>query len=154
MKYLTILFAALLFIACGGGGSESAANEETAPVEETAPKINAAKMAQGGAVYKQYCIACHMENGQGAAGLNPPLVDTKYVLGDKEALILIALNGFNGEELEVKGEIYNGIMTPHDFLSDAELANVLTYVRNSWGNEASEVTIEEVAEARAKNDGA
>ncbi|MEL7342641.1 MAG: cytochrome c, partial [Bacteroidota bacterium] len=87
-----------------------------------------------------------------AMGLNPPLVDTKYVLGDKEQLILIALNGYNGEEIEVKGEIYSGIMTPHNFLSDAELANVLTFVRNAWGNQASEVTPEEVAAVRAKND--
>lgn len=153
MKYLTFLFAALLFIACGGG-TESGAEEEAATVEAAAPKISAAKMAQGGAVYKTYCVVCHMENGLGAAGLNPPLVDTKYVLGDKEALILIALNGFNGEELIVKGETYNGIMTPHNFLSDAELANVLTYVRNSWGNEASEVSVEEVAATRKKNEGA
>ncbi|MFK7924719.1 MAG: cytochrome c [Bacteroidia bacterium] len=152
MKYLTFLFAALLFIACGGGTEGSA--ETDAPVEAATPKINAAVMAQGGAVYKQYCIACHMENGQGAAGIYPPLIDTEYVLGDKEALILIALNGFNGEELIVNGETYNGIMTPHDFLSDAELSNVLTYVRNSWGNEASKVTKEEVEAARAKNDGA
>ncbi|MEL6589728.1 MAG: cytochrome c [Bacteroidota bacterium] len=151
MKYLSILFAVLLFVACGGG-AEGGNTAEEAAVEEK-PSISSAKMAQGGAVYKRYCIACHMEDGQGAAGLNPPLVDTKYVLGEKEQLILIALNGFNGEELEVKGEIYNGIMTPHNFLSDAELANVLTYVRNSWGNEASEITVDEVAAVRAKNEG-
>lgn len=151
MKYLTFLFAALLFIACGGAEGSA---ETDAPVEAAVPKIKAVKMAQGGAVYKTYCFACHMDDGQGVAGLNPPLIDTEYVLGDKEALILIALNGFNGEELIVNGETYNGIMTPHDFLSDAELANVLTYIRNSWGNEASEVSIEEVTTARAKNDGA
>jgi mono/diheme cytochrome c family protein len=82
--------------------------------------------------------------------MNPPLIDTEYVLGDKERLIKIVLNGLS-EPIEIKGEFYQNVMAPHAFLSDQQIADVLTFVRKSWGNDASPVTVSEVAEVRAKN---
>ncbi|MFP4091176.1 MAG: c-type cytochrome, partial [Cyclobacteriaceae bacterium] len=80
-------------------------------------------------------------------GAFPPLKETDWVQGDKEKLISIVLNGLQGP-ITVNGEQYNNVMTPHNFLSDDEVAAVLTFVRNSFGNNASEVMAEEVAALR------
>ena len=107
-------------------------------------------LTEGKQVYDMYCMVCHMSNGKGAPGMNPPLIDTEYVLGDKERLINIVLNGLS-EPIEIKGEFYQNIMAPHAYLSDEQIADVLTFVRKSWGNDASPVTASEVAQIRAKN---
>lgn len=104
----------------------------------------------GKKVYETYCAACHMMSGNGAPGMNPPLVDTEWVLGDKERLINVVLNGMN-EPVKIKGEIYQNIMASHSFLTDQQIADVLSYVRNSWGNKASYVTADEVTRVRAGN---
>jgi glucose/arabinose dehydrogenase/mono/diheme cytochrome c family protein len=107
-------------------------------------------LVPGKKVYQTYCASCHMMSGKGAPGMNPPLIETDWVLGDKERLIKVILNGLN-EPIEIKGEIYQNIMTSHAFLSDQQIADVLSYIRNSWGNEASYITLDEVAEVRANN---
>jgi len=114
--------------------AESAAEKEVA--------INSA----GEKVYTTYCLACHQSNGQGVQGLNPPLVETNWVSGDKQRLIGVILNGMAGEKVD--GETYSNIMAPHAFLSDQDIADVLTYVRSSWGNDFEAVTAEEVKEER------
>ena len=101
----------------------------------------------GKEVYSMYCQACHMSSGKGAPGLNPPLIGTKYVLEDEERLIGIVLNGLN-EPIEIQGEVYQNIMAPHSFLSNQQIADVLSYIRNSWGNEARPITTDEVAAVR------
>jgi len=60
------------------------------------------------------------------------------------------LNGLN-DPIEIKGEIYQNIMASHAFLTDQQIADVLSFIRNNWGNEASYVTVEEVAQVRANN---
>ena len=104
-------------------------------------------MSTGKDVFSLYCLACHQEDGTGVPNLNPPLVKTSYVLGDKKKLIGIVLNGFE-EKVEINGEFYSNVMAPHDFLSDIEVASVLTYVRNSFGNKASAITVAEVKNVR------
>ncbi|NJN28222.1 MAG: cytochrome c [Cyclobacteriaceae bacterium] len=96
-----------------------------------------------------YCLPCHMSNGTGAPGMNPPLIGTEWVLGDKERLINVVLKGLN-EPIEIQGEIYQNVMAPHAFLSDQQIADVLTYVRQSFGNNASEILPEEVEVVRGK----
>jgi mono/diheme cytochrome c family protein len=108
------------------------------------------QMASGKKVYESYCLPCHMADGGGVKGMNPPLVKTVYVLGDKKRLIGIVLNGMD-EPLEIDGETYSNVMAPHNFLKDQEIADVLTYVRNSFGNKASPITAEEVKTVRAEN---
>ena len=78
----------------------------------------------------------------------PPLTQTDWVLGDKGRLIRLVLNGMTGE-VEVKGQVYNNVMTPHAFLRDQQIADVLTFVRSNFGNDASPVLPEEVAAVRA-----
>jgi mono/diheme cytochrome c family protein len=79
--------------------------------------------------------------------MHPPIVGTEWVLGDKNRLIEIILRGMTGE-IEVDGEVYDGVMASADYLTDQEIADVLTYLRNGFGNNASEVTAEEVQEVR------
>lgn len=104
---------------------------------------------RGKLVYETYCLPCHQADGGGVPRMNPPLVKTSYVLGDKKRLIGIVLNGMD-EPLEIDGETFTNIMAPHDFLKDQEIADVLTFVRNSFGNKASAVLPGEVKTARAE----
>jgi mono/diheme cytochrome c family protein len=103
----------------------------------------------GKVVYETYCLACHQANGKGVPGMNPPLVKTEWVLGDKTRLIGVVLNGLN-DAIEIGGETYDNAMPAHNFLNDRQIADVLTYVRSHFGNEASAIRPEEVAVVRAK----
>jgi len=104
---------------------------------------------RGKEVYTQYCLACHQADGSGVPRLNPPLIKTKWVLGDKPTLIGVILKGME-EEIEVDGEIYQNTMPEHNFLTDLQIADVLTYVRNSFTNKASAITPAEVKTERSK----
>ncbi len=104
----------------------------------------------GEAVYKKYCISCHQADGSGVPHMAPPLIQTKYVLGDKVALAKIVLNGL--KNVDIQDETYNNPMPPlGSVLKDKEIADVLTYVRNSFGNKASKVLPEDVKKARSDN---
>lgn len=101
---------------------------------------------RGKIVYDQYCLACHQTDGSGVPQLTPPLIKTSFVRGDKTNLINIILKGLRG--LEIDGERYDNPMPVFDFLSDKEVADVLTYVRNNFTNKASGVKPEEVSSVR------
>ena len=98
------------------------------------------------------CFTCHQPTGLGIPGQFPPLSNSDWVLGDKARLIKISLFGLMGE-IEVNGVKFNGVMPPPGIppgaLNDQQVADVLTYVRNSWGNSASAVTPSEVTAVRA-----
>lgn len=108
-----------------------------------------ASIARGKLVYLQQCLACHQADASGVPNMNPPLIKTRQVLGDKTALIRIVLNGLKG--VDIDGDSFNGVMAPHPDLTDLEIADVLTYVRNSFGNKASAVTVAQVKAVRAAN---
>ncbi len=103
--------------------------------------------AGGKIVYEKNCLSCHMADGGGVPRLNPPLIRTEYVLKDKNRLINLVLQGSNAG-LVIDGEKYNNPMPPHPHLSDQEIADVLTYIRSSFGNRASKITRQEVAVQR------
>lgn len=103
----------------------------------------------GEKVFKKYCASCHQLDGGGVPNLAPPLIGTKYVLGDKIRLINILLNGFN-EDVEIDNEHFSNPMPPFESkLTNKDIANVLTFVRSSFGNKASAVTPAEVEAVRA-----
>lgn len=106
-----------------------------------------AQLINGEKVFTNNCVSCHQSNGLGVPNLAPPLSETEYVTGDKERLIGIVLNGFN-EDVEIKGEYYSNPMPSFDYLTDEEIADVLTFVRNSFNNQAAAITPEEVASQR------
>ena len=118
-----------------------------APAKKAVAGVSAALLASGKSVYAQNCLTCHMADGLGVDGMNPPLAKTDYVLGDKARLTKVLLNGLQG--VEINGEKYHGVMPAQATLTDAQIAAVLTYVRNSFGNKASAVTVGEVQAVRA-----
>ena len=108
----------------------------------------AASITRGKEVYLQQCLACHQADGLGVQNMNPPLVKTKYVLGDKTTLVQVVLKGMQG--VDIDDESYHNVMAPHPDLTDQQIADVLTYIRKSFGNKASAVTAAEVKAIRAK----
>lgn len=107
-------------------------------------------MKKGATVYNN-CVGCHQPTGMGLPGINPPLAGSEWVSGGTERIIRIALHGLIGP-VSVKGATFNSAMVPPP-MSDAEIANVLTYIRNTWGNQGSMVTKEMVAKVRADTAG-
>jgi mono/diheme cytochrome c family protein len=126
--------------------------EPEAPQEVEKPEEATART--GEEVYTQVCQSCHMANGEGLSKVYPPLAGSKWPMMAPDVSIRIVLHGLMGE-IEVKGEKYNNVMAPWGaVLDDQEVANVLNYVRSSWGHTgAEEVTVEKVAEIRAQYDG-
>lgn len=122
---------------------------ESAATQKNTRNIPAAIQASytsGEAVYTKNCIVCHLADGGGVQNLNAPLIKTDYVLGSKSRLISIILRGMQG--VDINGERYSNVMPSHSFLTDRQIADVLTYVRNSFGNNATAVNASEVAAAR------
>lgn len=121
---------------------------QTKPKSASQGGVDKASIERGKTIYTTYCLACHQSDGSGVPGLNPPLIKTKWVLGDKKQLITIILKGMD-EEIEVDGEQYSNVMASHAFLKDQDVADVLNYVRNSFGNKATGLTAAEVKAVRA-----
>ena len=121
---------------------------QTKPKSASQAGVDKASIERGKTIYTTYCLACHQADGSGVPGLNPPLIKTKWVLGDKKQLITIILKGMD-EEIEVDGEQYSNVMASHAFLKDQDVADVLNYVRNSFGNKATGLTAAEVKAVRA-----
>lgn len=105
-------------------------------------------MVRGGAIYGQSCAACHQPDGTGLPGVFPPLASSDYLLADPERAIAAVLHGLSGP-ITVNGVAYEGFMPPMP-LGDAEVADVITYVLQSWGNQGPAVGIETVARIRAE----
>jgi nitrite reductase (NO-forming) len=106
------------------------------------------QVQKGKAVYAQTCFVCHQPEGQGIPGQIPPLAKSDFLAaGEKDNIIRGVLAGRTGA-ITVNGKTYNGTMIPLAYLTDEQIANVLTYVRNSWGNSGDSVSIPEVARIR------
>ena len=116
------------------------------PALTPAPPVLLANQA-GAGVYQRQCAACHQADGQGVPGAFPPLSKTDWVTGDTKRLIGVVLRGLSNP-IEVNGQRYDGEMPPQRVLSDQEVADVLTFVRGSFGNRSSPVTSAEVASER------
>lgn len=117
------------------------------PLLGSPPSLSAQPARSGADVYLT-CTACHLSNGAGISGVFPPLVGSDLVTGRVELPIAIVLRGLQGE-ITVDGETYNGVMTPWaPLLSDAEIANVVTYIRSQFGNKASAASAEQVKAVR------
>ncbi|MCB0645142.1 MAG: PQQ-dependent sugar dehydrogenase [Saprospiraceae bacterium] len=101
----------------------------------------------GKRVYDANCRACHQANGDGAPGMIPPVAGTDWVTGDKTRLINVLLKGLS-DPVEINGKTYQVAMPAQTHLGDQEIADVLTFIRSNFGNNADAVTIDEVKKLR------
>ncbi|MDF1755210.1 MAG: c-type cytochrome [Verrucomicrobiales bacterium] len=105
---------------------------------------------KGRELYATSCGACHQLNGKGLADIAPKLAGSDWVTGKSTRVVAVALHGVSGP-IKVNGKEVTGvppIMPGHSFMNDEQLANILTYARNAWGNQADAISKEEVAKFR------
>ena len=121
----------------GGGIQQMPEGKKTVKVANSNKSL-AMKMESGKQIYTQTCFACHQAEGQGIPNAFPPLAKSDYLNADVNRAIKIILKGKSGE-ITVNGKKYNSVMT-RQTISNDEIADVLTYVYNSWGNNKTNVT--------------
>ncbi len=131
MKKITNLHCATLFVTICFSFTQT--NPSTASIQN------------GKKVYETYCISCHMENGMGVEGAFPSLVKTGN-LSDKNRLVKIILLGMRGP-LKINGLSFDGEMAGIE-MTDKEVADVINYIRNTWGNKAPLVQVTEIPAAK------
>ncbi len=102
----------------------------------------------GEVLYKGTCSVCHQDSGQGIPDVFPPLAKSDFLVKDSKRAVGIVLNGLTGK-VTVNGKTYDSVMPPMSQLNDDEVANILTYVLNTWGNDGGVVTKEQVQTIRA-----
>jgi len=134
-----------IYLPEGGAIQEIPAAEKKEVVTE---KSLAQRMEAGKGVYAQNCAACHQLKGEGIPSAFPPLAKSDYLMKDKNRAIDVVIKGLTGD-IVVNGTPYNGVM-PALGLSDDDVANVLTYIRNSWGNKGDLVNMKDVKARRGK----
>lgn len=105
--------------------------------------------AAGKALFNGTCSVCHQANGEGLAGVFPPLAKSDYIAADPKRIINTVLHGLSGK-VTVNGKEYNSVMPPMNQLNDDGIANILTYLLNSWGNPGGKITADEVKLMRTK----
>lgn len=133
------------------GGAIQKMPMDDAKIAASKPPENLTKdqrIQLGKNVYGSTCFACHQQTGQGVPGAFPPLAGSDYLNADPNRAISIVIHGKTGEII-VNGKKYNSVMTAQA-LNDRDIANVLTYAYNNWGNNGTEVTEEMVKKVRAK----
>jgi len=109
----------------------------------------AQQVAAGAKLFAGTCSACHQAEGQGLPTVFPPLAKSDFLMADKDRAITIVLNGLTGP-VTVNGAEFNSVMPPMSQLNDDEIANILTFVRNSWGNTSDAISAAEVTAVRAR----
>ncbi len=132
------------------GGTIQEIPVEKQPVAKKTAKTKKQQIADGKQLYTQTCFACHQAEGQGIPNAFPPLAESDYLNADVNRAIDIIIHGKTGE-ITVNGKKYNSIMTKQS-LNDAEIADVLTFVYNEWGNNKTVVT-EKMVKARRSGGG-
>ena len=153
--FLMFVFAALCFwggvylVEHSGGYRWDAYSPDFDPNAGAPKPVEIALFDRGAKVYRNQCAQCHQADGNGVLGVYPPLVASSWVTGHPQVVSRILINGLNGPIL-VKGSKYNGNMPAFGSsglaLSDKDIAGVITYIRQEWGNSASDVTVATIAE--------
>lgn len=143
-------FWAGVYLTRNAGGFSASSFDLDAPkvAADSGPKSFEPDIAKGEKLYIQQCAACHQANGLGVPGAFPPLAGSAWPVGNDERVIKIVLAGLAGE-IEVNGQKYVGNMPNIGAgLKDAQVANILSYVRSAWGNKGEPVMDTKVAEVR------
>jgi nitrite reductase (NO-forming) len=103
----------------------------------------------GQAIFTGTCSVCHQANGAGLPGVFPPLAHSDFIAANPRRPIEILLHGLNGK-VKVNGTEYDSVMPPMTQLNDDEIANIVTYVLNSWGNPGGRISADDVGKERAR----
>jgi nitrite reductase (NO-forming) len=132
---LNLLFAAMLSLAA------------TAAMAASAP--DAATLAKGHSLFENNCSACHQAHGEGMPGVFPNLAKSDFLAADPQRAVHFVLHGHTGQ-ITVNGVTYDGSMPDVGAnLSNQDVADILTYVLNSWGNPGGEIQPDAVAQIRS-----
>ena len=141
-RYVALLLGLAIISSCGGNSSNSENSEESSkPASRDEIRLKQYKL-EGAKIYATYCANCHQQDGKGLASLYPPLAASDYLLEDIPRAACIIKNG-QSKEIVVNGQTYNQMM-PANPITNLEVAEVLTYIANSWGNEAGLVGVKDV----------
>nr|WP_229214085.1 c-type cytochrome [Dyadobacter flavalbus] len=111
--------------------------------DEVADNLDMKTKVAGQRIYNTYCTPCHQRNGLGDGSRFPPLAGSEWVSGNKRRLIEVVAKGLEGP-IQVKGKPYNDLMPKHDFLKPEEMAQLLTFVRQNFGNMPDRVTVDDI----------
>lgn len=111
---------------------------------------NAQDLVKGKKIYETRCLVCHQADGGGVPNMNAPLDGSTNLVGNNIARLVRIVKGGYNEKIALDGYYYNNVMTPNPDFKDEDIANVLSYVRNSWGNKASKITVAQVKTALHK----
>ncbi len=130
-----LLFAVTVLFACTGKKSGEQGMKQNVKFEQY--------MVEGQLLYQQHCTNCHQATGQGLRRLYPPLANSDFMLNNMEAVICLIKNGISGKII-VNGVEYNQAMPGVSRLTNLEIAEIATYIYNSWGNTAGQITTEKV----------
>lgn len=115
----------------------------------TASDAPADVIAHGKQVFGNVCAVCHQASGNGVAGAFPPLAKSDFLVADPKRAIHVVINGLSGK-VTVNGQHFDSVMPPFGAqLTDREVASVLTYVLNSWGNPGGRIDAKDVAAVRS-----
>ena len=104
-------------------------------------------MEAGKKVYETSCMNCHMQDGKGLEGAFPPVAKSDFLRKNSNEIIDVLTKGQSGE-IKVNGVTYNGVMPSVEYLSDKEIADVLNYIQNSWGNKNTKPVLPEQVKKR------
>ena len=131
--YISVILTIGILIACKSGKKPQ--------------QIETQQAIQGKQIYYKYCLSCHQADGSGVPGMYPSLKKSEIIPKDPDSLIAILLHGLSGE-IEVDGIVYNSVMPPHNYLTDQEIADVLTYIRSEIAGNSASVSSEDVKNVR------
>jgi mono/diheme cytochrome c family protein len=155
----TAWFDDLSLTKLGGGGSPQSAvdglrswyasSKKPANLAEKKNKVDPEVVKRGAETYALICTACHQPDGQGTPGAFPPLDGSDWLVNDPELPIKIVLKGLQGP-VTVKGVKYTSVMPPHNTLDDQKIADVLSYARHTWSNDAPAISADQVKATREK----
>lgn len=147
------MFVGIMVAACTGKREKKAEVEDInspPPMDQNDnnQQQTSAPEHPGKAVYTKYCLVCHQADGSGVPGMHPPLTPGSWVGNDPKELIAIMMKGLSGK-IEVNGETFNGFMPSQAQLTDEEIADVLSYVRSSFGNNFEPIDAKLVKKVRS-----
>ncbi|WKN41594.1 c-type cytochrome [Tunicatimonas pelagia] len=142
MKLCVLVSICCFLSGCDGGKFQNSATQNLS----RADKLHYEQyMIQGQQLYATHCSNCHQPDGTGLGQLIPPLFQSDYMLSDQSRTFCVIKYGLN-QEIVVNGEVYNQPMPANEQLTNIEIAQIATYIYNSWGHEQGYIPVKKVAE--------